>query len=285
MPKHAAAVCLLVAVVGCSGRTVLERLERARQLSSGLLVQFVKAAEISNRAVMAGADEASAALAREADQATEAVQRDADALAPVLADLGYSREMELLKEFGSRFAEYRALDRSILDLAVESTNVKARRLSFGESLEAADAFGKTLEGIAPGSPAKRALVSMLIASAVARVREIQVLQAPHIAEADDAAMTTLEARMKAAETSARRALDELQREIQPASRPTFVAATATLDRFLAINAQIVSLSRRNSNVRSLALSMTQKRTLTAACEDTLHALQEALAKRGSFGTR
>lgn len=285
MLKRIAALCVLVAVVGCSGRTVLERLGQARQLSSDLLVQFIKAADVSNRAVMADSDEGSAALAREADEATEAVQRDADALAPLFQDLGYSREAELLKEFGSRFAEYRALDRSILALAVESTNVKARRLSFGESLEAADAFGKTLAGVAPAGLAKRDRVSMLVASAVASVREIQVLQAPHIAEADDAAMTKFEERMKAAETTARRALDALESQIQPASRPTFVAATATLDRFLMVNAQIVTLSRRNSNVRSLALSMNQKRTLTAACEDSLHALQEALSKRESFGTR
>jgi hypothetical protein len=285
MLNRTAAVCLLFALVGCSGRTVLERLERARQLSSDLLLQFIKAADISNRAVMAGSDEVSGALAREADQATEAVQRDADALAPLLQDLGYSREGALLKEFGGRFVEYRALDRSILELAVESTNVKARRLSFGESLEAADAFGKTLEAVSPAGPAKRDRVSLFVASAVASVREIQVLQAPHIAEADDAAMTKLEERMKAAEAAARHALDGLQSQIQPASRPMFVAATATLDRFLKVNAQIVSLSRRNSNVRSLALSMNQKRTLTAACEDTLHALQEALANRGSFGTR
>jgi len=45
------------------------------------------------------------------------------------------------------------------------------------------------------------------------------------------------------------------------------------------------LSRRNSNVRSLALSLGQKRTLTARCEETLGALQDALAKRGFGGTR
>ncbi len=115
------AVVLVVAIgamAGCSGRTVFERLATARQLSSDLLVQFIKAADTSNRAVMADTDEGSAALAQEADQATQAVQRDADALGPLLQDLGYSQEVELLKEFGSRFAEYRALDRSILDLAV-----------------------------------------------------------------------------------------------------------------------------------------------------------------------
>jgi hypothetical protein len=40
-----------------------------------------------------------------------------------------------------------------------------------------------------------------------------------------------------------------------------------------------------SNVRSLALSMNQKQTLAAACEDSLRALNEALSKREFPGTR
>jgi len=58
-----------------------------------------------------------------------------------------------------------------------------------------------------------------------------------------------------------------------------------LDKFAGLNSQIVSLSRRNSNVRSLALSLVQKRNLTATCEDNFRALQDALGKRGLTGTR
>ena len=92
----------------------------------------------------------------------------------------------MLEEFGRRFAEYRALDRSILELAVENTNLKAQRLSFGPAQEAADAFREALEAVAPSQPAKgQWRVKALVATAVAAVREIQVLQAPHIAEADE----------------------------------------------------------------------------------------------------
>jgi hypothetical protein len=38
-------------------------------------------------------------------------------------------------------------------------------------------------------------------------------------------------------------------------------------------------------VRSLALSLDQKRKLVTACEETLRTLQEALAKRRLTGTR
>jgi hypothetical protein len=48
---------------------------------------------------------------------------------------------------------------------------------------------------------------------------------------------------------------------------------------------LVSLSRMNSNVRSLALSLGQKPKLTAACEGSLIALESALAQEGPGATR
>jgi hypothetical protein len=282
------AIILAGAATGCikAPETVLERLSEARRLAADLLVQFTKEADAANRAVMADTDDASVAFAREAEQATQTVQRDADALRLVLAGLSYSDETRLLEEFGSRFAEYRALDRNILGLAVENTNLKAQRLSFGPAQVAADAFKSSLEAVAPLLQAKNtSQVEALVATAVSEVREIQVLQAPHIAESDESAMTRMEKRMSTSEAAARRALEKLASLAPRESRPQIIAAAAALDRFAGLNTQIVALSRRNSNVRSLALSLGRKRTLTAACEDSLRALRDALAKRGFTATR
>ena len=142
------------------------------------------------------------------------IQRDTQALQPILRDLAYADEIRLLNEFDGRFAEYRTLDRTILGLAVENTNLKAQRLSFGPAREAADAFRDSLEAIARASQdAWR--VHAMVASAVANVREIQVLQAPHIAESDEAEMSRMETQMAAAETAARRALDSLKGLVRP----------------------------------------------------------------------
>jgi hypothetical protein len=266
--------------------TALQRLVEANRLAADLLVQFTKAGDAANRAVMADTDETSVAFAREAEQATQTVQRDTAALGPILMGLGYSNETRLLEEFGGRFAEYRALDQSILALAVENTNLKAQRLSFGPAQEAADAFRDSLEAVAASDPAKDTWrVKALAATAVANVLEIQVLQAPHIAESDEAAMTRIEKRMATSEAAARSALEMLARLVPPVSRPQLAAATAVLERFAGLNSQIIALSRRNTNVRSLALSLGKKRMLTAACEDSLRALQDALAKRGFPATR
>ena len=274
------AVCVM-AVASCDVNRALEQLSEARRLSSDLFVQFTKASDAANRAVMADTDAASVEFAREADQAKQGVQKDVDALGPVLQRLKFADEGRLLQQFVGRFAQYSELDRRIIDLAVENTNLKAQRLSFGPAQATATSFDDALESLAPAAPAKDMWhVKALVGTAVASVREIQVLQAPHIADPDDSAMTRLEQRMAAAEAAARNAVATLTPLVSDASRPKIAVASAALDQFMAVNAQIVALSRRNTNVRSLALSLTQKRPLIAACEESLHALQNALAKHG-----
>jgi len=258
----------------------LEQLSQARNLSGDLLVQFTKATDASNRAVMADTDELSVSFAREAEQATQAVQKDIDVLGPILGGLKYADENRLLQEFVARFAAYRALDQRVLELAVENTNLKAQRLSFGPAQQAADAFRVSVESIAPADSARAWRVKALAAEAVSAVRGIQVLQAPHIADPDDASMAGMESRMAAYAAAARGAVDTLAALVTPASRPRLAAASASLNEFMRVNAEIVSLSRRNTNVRSLALSLDQKRKLITPCEDSARALRDALAKRG-----
>jgi hypothetical protein len=267
-------------LIGCDVNSALQQISQVRHLSADLLIQFTKAADASNKAVMADTDEASVAFAREAEQAKGKVQTDIDTLKPLLESLHYSEEGRLLQEFVNRFTQYRELDRHILDLAVENTNLKAQRLSFGPAQEAADSFRDSLRGVAPLVAADKWHVEALVATAVATVREIQVLQAPHIADADEAVMTRMEKSMATSEAAARNALKTLSSLVEPRSRARILTATAKLDQFMTINREIISLSRRNTNVRSLALSLNQKGKITPECENALHALRDALSKRG-----
>jgi uncharacterized protein YPO0396 len=270
----------------CVGPAVLTQQMEARRLASDLQVQFAKAADAANRAVMTETDETSAAAAREATEATQAVQRNVERLEPILQSLAYPAEVGQLGTFKARFAEYRALDNEILPLAVENTNLKAQRLSFGPAQEAADAFRDALEPAARAVPSKSTCcVEALVVKARAAVLEMQVLEARHIPESDEAAMSRMEAQMAASEEAARKALDALRSQLPSASARELAAATAALDRFKAVNTEIVGLSRRNSNVRSLALSLGRKRTVTAECDDALRALVDGLAKHEIGATR
>ena len=234
---------------------------------------------------MADTDEASIAFAQEANAAKADIQRTIDTLSPLLRELEYTEESRLLLQFTKEFSAYRELDQRILDLAVENTNLKAQRLSFGTAFEAADAFSKALERLASRQASDTWQVKALVATAVGAVREIQALHAPHIAEPTESAMVHFEQRMFRAEEAARGALAALAPLVDGPSRPRLVEATAALDHFITQTHQITQLSRRNTNVRSLALSLTDKRNVTIACEKSLHELRNALAKRSLTGMR
>src|SRR4051794_29296420 len=112
------------AACGNGSNLVLNQQAEAHRLASHLHVQFSRAADASNRAVMADTDEASRAAAGDAEQATRAVQQDIDALKRILTELGDQDESRELDAFATRFAQYRTLDADILPLAVENTNIK-----------------------------------------------------------------------------------------------------------------------------------------------------------------
>jgi hypothetical protein len=282
---------LLLAVAGgCHGAVnpVITQFVEARRLAADLRVQFNKASDASDRAVLAGTDEASVEFAREADHLTEWIKKDVVELEPRLRDLGHATEIDALAAFGRQFAEYEKVDHDILLLAIENTNLKAQRLSIGPAREAAEAVRDSLQAAA-ATAAKvdkvRCGADALVAKAVMAVQEIQVLQAPHIAESDDAVMTRLEKEMAVQEATARAAAMALAGVVDAKGKTSVATAVEALDKFAGISREILKLSRRNTNVRSLELSLRGKPALTAACDDSLRVLQEELAKDAFPATR
>jgi hypothetical protein len=277
------------ATLSCSGSTpslVLTDQVEARRLGADIRVQFTMAADAANRAVMADTDEASKAAAQDALKARRQVEQDVNALEPVLKKLGYTPDLQNLDEFKKQFDEYKKLDDDTLDLAVENTNLKAQRLSFTTGQAAVDAFRKALDSLpAVARPSDRTRVEALSSRAEAAALSIQVVQARHIAESDDQAMTKMEAQMAQADAAARKALAELTPLIPKARSSALTDASAALDQLKQVNAEIVQLSRRNTNVRSLALALGQKHSIRAKCEAALQMLSDSLAQHEFKATR
>jgi hypothetical protein len=286
-PIVTAAILAGAVIVSCtSPRTMLTQLVEARSAAAELHVRFTQAADASNRAVMADTDASAAAAAGEARTARGSVERQADSLNRLLQSLGYGDDLLALGRVRACFQEYRQLDDEILPLSVENTNVKAQRLSFGPAQEAADAFRRSLEAAVSTRIAGEAWHSQALASqAIGAVLRVQVLQAPHIAEADLAAMMQMEEEMSKLETDARSIIAELRHALPASAAPHLSAATGALDRFTTINKELIALSRRNSDVRSLALSLGRKRTVTAQCEADLKSLDEILNRHAFTATR
>ena len=276
------------AALGCGREDVnatLQKVSQARELAAHLTVQFTMASDAANRAVMADTDEASVEFAKESREATTSVQKDVDQLRDTLKTLGYAEEENLLSDFARNFTGYRALDDNVLGLAVENTNLKAQRLAFGPAQDAANAFRDALKTVTAANAADAWHVEALSATAVMTVREIQVLQGPHIADADEGVMTRMEQQMSTSQAAARKSLDALRPLVSAGSRAKLNAAASALKRFMELNAQLIALSRRNTNVHSLMLSLDEKRKMTLACQDNLRSLQAALSRRGYSGIR
>lgn len=235
---------------------------------------------------MADTDEESIGSAREADAAVLTVNTAMATLGQRLAGLGYPENAGLLERFQERFVQYRDLDKEILKLAVENTNLKAQRLLFGSVGQTANEFCRGLQALAAAAPAGAAgRIGNAALRAQLAIREIQVLEAPHIAEAEDSEMDRLEREMAARQALARQALASIERDTRPQSRAPLAAAKAAFDSFEALSRQLIELSRKNTNVRSLELATKQKPALTSACDASLAALQNALANQGFSGTR
>ncbi|MET0790602.1 MAG: hypothetical protein ABW061_03710 [Polyangiaceae bacterium] len=274
-----------MSVLGCQRgpATVMAELEEARHLAADARVQFSKAADASNRAVMADTDEASISNAQQAQQATKLVEHDIAVLVPLLKGLGVSTEIQVVERFQKQFSDYRSVDKNVLELAVENTNLKAQQLSFGPAREAADHIKSALAQVLPSlSAGEHCRAEGLAFGAVLSVRELQTLHAPHIASADDAAMTRMEQEISGLELKTANALNDLKGLVEPSS---LSAAQAAFDQLKAVDGQIVALSRKNTNVRSLDLSLRVKPALSNACDATLLTLQTELANEGSKATR
>jgi hypothetical protein len=272
---------LLPLAASCRHGAVFDDLDQARNVASDLRVQLGKVNAACNQAVMADTDQASAGFARDAETASKSFERELAELDAMLRQLALATALERAADVRRQWVRYRELDRIILALAVENTNLKAQALAFGPAREAANAFRDSVVAAATGARKEaRCRADTLAGEAELSVRQIQVLLTPHIAEAQDEAMAELERQMASLN---QRATDTLAELAKLCGAP-LSAALAALAHFQELSRTIVQLSRRNTNVRSLRLSLQDKPALAAACDESLLALQALLAST-DFGAK
>ncbi len=89
-------------------------------------------------------------------------------------------------------------------------------------------------------------------------------------------MDELEAQMAQEDLEIRKDLESLASLLKPGGGPDIETATSRYAKFNEIKAQIIKLSRENTNVRSVAISLNQKRKAMLMCQDALTALQQAI---------
>jgi hypothetical protein len=245
-----------------------DRLERVGRIR----LAMATASEAEKSAVMAITDEDSQTFADQARAATAQAERERRELGERLASDGTANERKLLDQFSQAFADFQRIDADLLVLAVKNTNLKASSLAFGPAAAAI----KEMDAALARLPTDDVNVLRLADNARIAVLRLQALLPPHIAEESDQKEDEMEAQMSKEDREVRRSLDALSALPGLAGNPDLKTAAANYAQFNETRAQIIKLSRENTNVRSLAISLTQKRKTTLLCQDALAALQQAI---------
>jgi hypothetical protein len=251
---------------------------RMADLAARMRLNLALASEAEKSAVLAVTDEESRAFADQARTATAEVERKHQELEKLLAADGTQDEKDLLAQFSMDFAEFQRIDRDLLALAVKNTNIKAYNLAYGPAMDALNTMNTgllRLLGKSNGIAVSPKVYSSVFA-AINGAWQIQVLLPQHIAEESDKKMDELDRRIVTLDQSVRQALATLAEIKIRSGDPDLKTATAKYAEFSEIRGRIPALSRENTNVRSLALSLGRKRKVMFLCQDTLAALQQAI---------
>jgi hypothetical protein len=254
--------------------------DRKIELVDQMRLALASASEAEKSAVMATTDQDSQTFADQARAATASLQQERDQLGELLGVDGSPGEKELLAQFSKTFADFERIDHNLLNLAVQNTNLKAYRLAFGpaaETLEEADdALAHVVkEKAGSDSPGDKTVILLVDDARISALRILALLP-PHIAEESDQKMDEMEARMARQDRAIRKDLADLAAIKGLADDNDLATATARYASFTELRRQILKLSRENTNVRSLAISLNEKRKAMFLCQDALSALAHAI---------
>jgi hypothetical protein len=247
---------------------------------------LASASEAEKSAVMATTDQESETFANQARAATATLRQEREQLSGLLDAGGSPRQKDLMAQFAKSFADFERIDRDLLNLAVQNTNLKAYQLAFGPAGEALQAADDSLSHLvterADFNSAEDKTIILLADNARISALRIQTLLPPHIAEESDQKMDELEARMAHEDQAIRKNLADLTAIPSLAENKDLASATAHYAKFTDIRSQILKLSRENTNVRSLTISLNQKRRAMFLCQDALSALEQAIEQEFSL---
>ena len=251
---------------------------RRVDLVSRMQIGLSTASEAEKSAVMAVTDQDSKTFANQARAATSQVERERRELEELLKTSGTQGEKNLLEQFSQAFTEFQRVDNDLLSLAVKNTNLKAYSLAFGPAADVMKEMNSALSRIVAAntdSPEAKKVMLLAFGAQISGLR-IQTLLAPHIAEESDEKMDKLEASMARENEEIRRGLESLKTLPGLSGSADLATTTSSYARYREIRTQILTLSRENTNVRSLAISLNQKRKATLLCQDALNALKQAI---------
>ncbi|MDO9263945.1 MAG: hypothetical protein Q7U02_08255, partial [Desulfosalsimonadaceae bacterium] len=241
------------------------------EILSRMRINMLRSIELEKAAVMAITDKESEYFAEQSLKASDDTEHDLNEL-----DLlpGSADEKKLRGEFHDCWKECRKIDKVLLDFAVQNTNLKAASLSYTKGADVVRRFEHSILNLTGIFNDARTIT--LVYQAITALLKIHNLQAPHINETDDKQMNAIEAVMKTEENQVKTSMIALSDIADERGRASIDEAETAFAEFMEVNAEVIRLSRLNTNIRSAELSMGRKRKAAAQCEEILTSMQEAV---------
>jgi hypothetical protein len=254
-------------------------------LVSRMQLALASASEAEKSAVLAVTDRDSQAFADQARKAAAEVEQERRELGELLKTGGTQGEKELFNRFSEFFTKFQRIDNDLLGLAVKNTNIKAYNLAFGPATVALNEMNAALSRLiasSAGFPEERQVMLLAYGPEISGLRLLTLIP-PHIAEESDQKMDGLEALMSKEDKQIRKNLDELTALPKLNQNTDLVKAVSSYARFSKIKTKILALSRENTNIKSLSISLNEKRKVMLLCQDTLNELQQAVLEEPITG--
>ena len=254
---------------------------KKKEILSQMRVNLYKSVEMEKSAVMARTDEESQDFAGQSFASSAAVEQDLIQIQSLIDATALQDEVKLINEFKNCWAEFRKLDQVILGLAVQNTNLKATTLSHGKGAETLLRFELALKDVMRLNlqTPKEDRVAGSAWHAIAAGAQILNMHNSHIAEITNEKMDQIDIQIKMEEKEVLQSLEELLGIVDLKNQDALLQAKVAFFEFMEVTATVQDLSRKNSNVKSLELSIGKKRMISTQCAEVLAAFQNAVKNR------
>ncbi len=282
-----AAVCglVLLALAACSGdnmRANLAVLQQKQQLIAGIRAGLLMAVDQEKNALLSPSQTEARQFLDKSKDGMAGVKQDLGRLTQLVEETDNAKEIAALRAVAEDFHDMASLDASLRGLAGRNTNVRAAQLS---RTEAALAVSRLQQALTPVIDADDCQAGRDALRVVMAALSVLSLHAQHIDEKTAPGMDALEAAMNRQHARAQGALERLSALSVPTVAAAMPAARAAYDDFWRVTREVLALSRENTNIEAVALSMGKKRLVTAKALADLDALQAVVSEKEFTATR
>jgi len=186
---------------------------------------------------------------------------------------------KLRDEFDKSWVQYCQIDKEESDMILQKSNTQAYVISFTEAFTAFSTLENALKEVMQKNKEaqEKDQISGLCFQIVAESAKILALEAPHISEISDERMDAIEGKMKISSQAVGEALGKIRKLVRGNEVAAVDTVAHSFEAFESVNAKVLKLSRINSDMKALTLSMERKQIIAAECLALLDSLREVTA--------